>query len=110
MTLFSVNANADRKNHWITINYPPAYIIYGPDNHTGINDVAMQMMVKNLDSFSHEIIENITIPRMLNFFRSKETFCSPGLAVIKRLLDFLPIEIREKYRKINMKLMGVKTP
>lgn len=78
-----VNGDSKGKIYWMTINYPPAYIVHGPDKNTGINDVALKKMIENLNIFSHEIIENVTMPRMLNFFKSKKTFCSPGLAITK---------------------------
>lgn len=66
---------------WMTINYPPAYIVSGPEKGTGVNDIAMNILIAHLKYHSHEIIENITIPRMLNLFKSGKIHCSPGLAV-----------------------------
>ena len=73
---------AEETIHWLAINYPPAYFIDGPRQGEGFCDVAGNLFRQNLLRYQHDIIGNISIPRMLEFFKETEqTYCIPGLGV-----------------------------
>ncbi len=79
-----VPARADENIiNWMTINYPPAYILNGPQKNTGINDIAMHIMIRDLTDYAHKIIEDVSIPRMISFWENNDIYCSPGLAIME---------------------------
>jgi len=73
---------AEETIHWLAINYPPAYFIDGPHKGEGFCDVAGDLFRQSLSRYQHDIIGNVSTPRMLEFFKETEqTYCIPGLGV-----------------------------
>lgn len=63
--------------YWRVIDWPPFYILHGPDKGQGIYDVLIDQMVEALPQYRHKKVEMNT-QRILMELQKESTVCTPS--------------------------------
>jgi uncharacterized protein (TIGR02285 family) len=71
-------AHADNKITWMRLDFPPSFVVSGPEQNLGYSDVAMQIAIRELTDYSHESVF-VNPPKAIQNFREQQTYCGSGL-------------------------------
>jgi uncharacterized protein (TIGR02285 family) len=62
---------------WLKGDFPPVYIIEGKNKNTGMGDIMIEIFIKNLPEYNHEVIIT-NASRAIDLIKNKEKACYPN--------------------------------
>ncbi|THB71877.1 MAG: TIGR02285 family protein [Desulfobulbaceae bacterium] len=90
--LHSVTSHAQETLTWVFENFPPAFIVEGPQKGNGITDGALDIYIENLPEYEHEKrVANMS--RILALIKDGKPVCYPGFIKTKHREEFIEFSL-----------------